>query len=145
MDDTENLQPPELADNVDRDWLLQNLVSNVNDLKFNQGITLWTNTGVISGVLIPASKYCDLYIEDFLRRFTPEAAAKTEAFMRGDLLGRYYNESDKDSGNIAFIHLFDAKLFMPNGFMPSNEGVLWRGRLSQVTGFSLGTLQKRPE
>ena len=145
MDDLQELQNFKIADNVDRDWLLQHLVASVNDAKFDQNITLWTSTGVVSGVLIPARKYCDLYLEEFLKRFTPEAAAETKIFMKGELLSRYYIEDDGDLGNIAFIHLLNARLCTPNGFVPTNEGVLWRGRLSQVTGFSLGTLLKRTE
>jgi hypothetical protein len=42
-----------------------------------------------------------------------------------------------------YIHLKEAKFFLPSGAgkpIPANQGVWWRGRLSEVSGFILGSL-----
>lgn len=40
-----------------------------------------------------------------------------------------------------FIHLKNARFFMgAHSGIPNNKGVLWRGRLSEVTGFNTGLL-----
>ena len=41
----------------------------------------------------------------------------------------------------SFIHLRDARVFHPGGSaVPSNEGIVWRGRLDSVDGFWFGKL-----
>ncbi|MBV9774376.1 MAG: hypothetical protein JO040_10525, partial [Gemmatimonadetes bacterium] len=39
-----------------------------------------------------------------------------------------------------FIHLADARYVTGNGRVPAQAGMLWRGRLSEVGGFSVGTV-----
>lgn len=132
----------ELSDNVDRDWLLQHLVTLVNDIgEFSQPITLWTNAGIISGDLISAKSYAELYSEKFLGRFPPDSA-EAPAKMLSWLFGGYFSDEPPKANSTAFIHLREAKLFLPNGVVPASQGVLWRGRISQVTGFNLGVLSQ---
>jgi hypothetical protein len=142
MSDTEINDIGALSDNVDRDWVLQHLVTVVNgEADFTQPITLWTNAGIISGELISAKTYAELYSGKFLERFSPDAVEGT-AKMLDWLFGGYFSDAPPMGSNTAFIHLRGAKLFLPNGVLPSSEGVLWRGRLSQITGFNLGALTK---
>lgn len=140
MSDTEKNVIGELSDNVDRDWVLQHLVTVVNSEEdFTQPITLWTNAGIISGELISAKSYAELYSGRFLERFSPENV-EAPAKMLGWLFGGYFADEPPMGSNTAFIHLRGAKLFLPNGVIPTGQGVLWRGRISQITGFNLGAL-----
>jgi len=42
---------------------------------------------------------------------------------------------------VAYIHLRDARYFAPGQSpVPTNTGVLWRGKLTEVDGFSIGTM-----
>jgi hypothetical protein len=44
-----------------------------------------------------------------------------------------------DAMGPSFIHLKNATVRTPDGWMP-NQGVLWRGRLTEVSGFFLGIM-----
>lgn len=126
---------------VDRDWLLLHLVTHANNVvDFSLPLTLWTSTGVISGVLVSGKEFVDLYIEELTAEFSEEDAAVTASKIR-ELASIYYEKNDSQQINEAtFIHLKGAKLFAPAGVMPAEGGVLWRGKLSQVSGFNIGKL-----
>ncbi|MHB2048854.1 gas vesicle accessory protein GvpU [Pseudomonas sp. VEM90] len=147
MENAVNLaaEAAKVNDKVDRDWLLQHLVTHANLAKdFHQPITLWMAGGMISGVLVSGKEYFDAYTEQFVSRFTPEAAEGTRKTLRS-IGSRYYEEDESpDANNTIFIHLINAQFWTPSGSIPSSKGagMVWRGRLSQVTGFSLGQLEK---
>lgn len=42
------------------------------------------------------------------------------------------------------IHLVDAQYVLGDGLMPTEGGMLWRGRLQDVVGWSLGQFNKNP-
>lgn len=137
----------DLDDKVDRDWLLQHLATHANQTKdFNQSITLWVAGGLISGVLVSGSKFFDVYTDEMVRRVTPDGQETTRALFR--MIGERYYEPPENpiANNTAFIHLLDAKFWAPSGAIPSaqSEGVAWRGRISQITGFSLGQMVSAP-
>ncbi|MBF8676224.1 gas vesicle protein [Pseudomonas fulva] len=129
---------------VDRDWLLQHLVTYTNQTKdFTQPITLWIGGGVISGLLVSGEKFFEAYSEEFSSRFTPEAAKVTRATLR-QIGSRYYEDDERpNSRDTVYIHLLDAHFWSPSGCIPSgaDSGVTWRGRISQVIGFSLGSFK----
>jgi hypothetical protein len=39
-----------------------------------------------------------------------------------------------------YVHLREAQIVTPSGNIPREGGLLWRGRISQVSGFTLGAL-----
>ncbi|MNH07054.1 hypothetical protein D3C79_664350 [compost metagenome] len=138
-------RPEPISDNIDRDWLLQHLVTHANRTQdFSIPITLWVGGGLISGVLVSGSKFFDAYTEEIVKVVNDEGKDATRKFFR-ELGGVYYEPTDSPAHNTAFIHLLEAKLWSPSGQLPSasNEGVAWRGRLSQVTGYSLGRLMAK--
>ena len=60
----------------------------------------------------------------------------------------FYKENlqspEPEASEPLFIHLAKARVFNGTVAMPTNEaGVWWRGRLSEVDGFFLGTLSTR--
>ena len=131
-----------ISDNIDRDWLLQHLVTHANRTQdFTIPITLWVGGGMISGMLVSGSKFFDVYTEEIVKGVKEEGKDATRKFFR-EMGGVYYEPSDSPAHNTAYIHLLDAKFWSPSGQIPSSKhsGPAWRGRLSQITGYSLGQL-----
>jgi len=132
-----------VVDNVDRDWLLQHLVTAANHEKdFTQPITLWVGGGVISGLLVSGKKFFDVYSDEFSQRFSSDDSEGMRDLIR-DLGKTYYEPVENPmADDTIFVHLLDAKFWTPSGSLPSigNPGVAWRGRISQVTGYSLGQI-----
>jgi hypothetical protein len=133
------------------DCFLQSLVSIVNDESASIPITLSVGGLLISGDMIGGKTYFNEFARQFkdgFRNITSEtASAIEEAFKR---LGDVYDPIQKESQGGAIIpkprliHLKDAQIY-PSGASPapSKKGVLWRGRLEAVDGFSLGKLSLR--
>lgn len=131
------------VDGIERDWLLQHLVTHANQYPdYEKSITLWVGGGMVTGILVSGSRYFDEYIAEFTSNMSPAGAESTRSVLRE--IGKSYYEKDPEpiANHTAFIHLIDAKLWTPSGAVPAiqNSGVIWRGRLSQVTGFSLGQI-----
>lgn len=135
------------------DWLLIELVSLVNTargLKF--GITLNVRGATISGLIIGGEEYFEKFSEMFGKGWEgsdkPELASTIkEWFSRYKDI--YSKEQERERETIAypphFIHIENAKIFSPGQRpIPSHDGNLWRGRISEVSGFSLGALSIEP-
>lgn len=131
----------------DKDWFLQDLVDIVNtsNTGFSFGITLNVGGFLVSGQLIGGKEYFESFGSDFAGAFfttfpnNGEDAENIKAsFARN---GEIYSSNDEvEVPPPNYIHLKDAKFHNTNGEpIPSNRGVLWRGRLSGVDGFSLGS------
>lgn len=124
------------------DWLLRTLVFSINkaaDGKGALGITLTTHGFLISGDLIGSRQYFkglgDEIKED--GNFDELPSVLNEM---GTKAHKDYEEMET-SENIMFIHLKNAKFYTTSGVpVPDNRGVHWRGRLSEISGFILGTL-----
>lgn len=128
------------------DWLLQELVSGVNRYpEARVNLTLFTVSGMLSGTLIGAEEYFQIFAENYCRGF--EADSTTEDIRNYYAsLGRPEPKADTDEpideAPPQYIHLKDAKHFSPSGVIPNNEGLLWRGTIASISGFTLGLLQK---
>lgn len=136
-----NLDMP--AETADRDWFLQNLVSMVNGRDLEIGITLQANGFLVSGLLVSGHKYFEGFGSDFASAFSVQEDAEVIRESYAKFGGIYTTELPADS-EIAppnFIHLKNAKFFNTHGNpIPGNRGVWWRGRVSQIDGFILGSL-----
>ena len=120
------------------DWQLEYLVDMAN-FGFCPGITLTTAAGLITGILIPGEEYFDRFAVMYSHGMTDEYKAAFAGVV--DDWKQPYRDA-RDSGVIgqtSHIHLKDAKLFSPGGIIPG-QGMLWRGRIDQVIGFTLGSL-----
>ncbi|WP_410001495.1 gas vesicle accessory protein GvpU [Rhizobium leguminosarum] len=133
MQDTPTPVPPDI------DWLLQDLVSLANRTGMTIGITLHIGGSIISGLLIGGGQYFRQFAETFAAGF-PEgdfASGMRSAYERH---AKLYEDTDDDSLP-SYIHLADARVFEPSGrSIPSESGTLWRGRISSVAGFHIGSL-----
>jgi hypothetical protein len=129
------------------DSFLQSLVSIVNDESASIPITLSVGGLLISGAMIGGKTYFDEFARQFkdgFRNISSETASTIEeAFKR---LGDVYDPIQKESQGIAaiskphLIHLRDAQIYQSGAgpALSKKKGVLWRGRLEAVDGFSLG-------
>ncbi len=132
------------------DWFLQSLVSIVNDENESASIPIILSVGslLISGEMIGGKTYFTEFAHQFKDGFkgiSSETAARIEvAFKR---LGDVYDPIQKVSRGNAYIpkphlvHLRNVQMYHAGGpVLLSEKGVLWRGRLEAVNGFSLGKL-----
>jgi hypothetical protein len=133
------------------DCFLQSLVSIVNDESASIPITVSVGGLLISGDMIGGKIYFDEFacqFKDGFKNINSETASTIEeAFKR---LGDVYDPTQKESQRGAIIskpriiHLKDAQIYRSGARpAPSEKGVLWRGRLEAVDGFSLGKLSLR--
>ncbi|MGO3542324.1 MAG: gas vesicle accessory protein GvpU [Pseudomonas helleri] len=119
------------------DGLLQWIVEIIMNSDISIGISLTIGGNIVSGMLIPHKKYFEKLSEDFSRPFDPESAA----VLKERILSFIPPQHDGDDGVAPqFLHLEHAQIItVPSGALTS-EGMLWRGKISAVEGFSLGRL-----
>lgn len=122
------------------DWFLQTLVDTVNRSELSFGITLNVGGFLISGTLISGKSYFEGFGGDFASGCNNVKTAQSikETFAK---CGNIYKEDQENLPPPAYIHLKDARFFNTSGRpIPGNRGVWWRGRISEVQGFVLGSL-----
>ncbi|SBS35885.1 hypothetical protein MAQ5080_03299 [Marinomonas aquimarina] len=126
--------------NVDgKDWFLQELIEIVNGGKMTFDVTLTVAGFLVSGTLIGGKEYFEGFGEEFSFGLESEAAEKVRtAFAKN---GQVYSEASSPAMLPNYVHLKNAHFFHTSGTpIPENRGVWWRGRVSEVAGFSLGAL-----
>jgi len=130
------------------DCFLQSLVSIANDESASIPITLSVGGLLVSGDMIGGKTYFNEFARQFkdgFRNISSETAATIEeSFKRlGDVYDPIQNGSQENAPLTKphLVHLRDAQIYH-SGSSPqaSEKGVLWRGRLEAVDGFSLGRL-----
>lgn len=114
------------------DQNIRKLVKFSNDHGAEFGITLVLDSGVVSGTVISANVYFERLITDL------KAALEQSPPLAEVLQSMLPNTSGDDLPN--FIHLKNAKFFLGDRTIPTGPGMLWRGRISQVSGFTMGSL-----
>ena len=138
-----------------QDFLLAEIVRLANWFDVEHGITLSIGGASLSGMLISGRRY-----------FESQAASAAAGAVRGGddaeiansyrtmmidfyttWAGLYDRPETLPEGTPppapSYIHLRNARWFTPAGpSFPAGNGMLWRGRLAAVEGFSLGLLQQ---
>lgn len=128
------------------DWFLQTLVDMVNKSPIDFGITLQVAGFLVSGNLINGAEYFKGFASDFTSAIPGDSEVVESIRKSYADLGEIYKtdekEADKEDRPLpTFIHLKNARFFNTSGnAVPANRGVWWRGRISEVSGFILGTL-----
>ena len=122
------------------DWLLQWFVRGAGQANLEVGITLSVRGHLVSGLLISAQTYFHLLAEQFAKPFADAGSSDAESIRA---LVRGFDESpDKEDDAAAqYIHVRDARVFTGHQGPVSAEGMLWRGKVAAVDGFSLGHFQ----
>ena len=130
-----------------KDWFLQLLVNLANKDKFELDITLTVGGMLISGTLAGVRQYFNDLGAYFASPF--ESAMNIEEFKTtfkeiGDQCACVTPSEQTDTPS--YIHLKNARFFDASGsLIAGKSGVWWRGRLSEVQGFSPGRLVEHRE
>jgi hypothetical protein len=137
----------------DVDFVLQALAKAANDVGFRMGITLSVGGALITGTLVGGREYFEHFGREFKDAYYPAHAPDEESLGRlnevfDDLAKRYDKASlaeDHPNAHVelrpAYIHLRKAQVIHGDLRIPTSERGLWRGRLTAVDGFFLGTVQ----
>ena len=131
------------------DDLLVSLVSIVNRLPLDVsfGVTLLIGGCLVTGFLVSGESYFAAFGKDFASGIEDEEnRGSLEASFAS--LGEKYaalreegDSEDDDPFQTVYLHMRDARFFTPGqGPVPTEGGVWWRGRISEVSGFNLGIL-----
>jgi hypothetical protein len=126
------------------DWFLASLVNIANSGPIEFGITLQIGGLLVSGNLVNGARYFEGFASEFAGGF-PDAEIAENIRKAIESHGVVYKPNDEDSkrSQPTFIHLREARFFNTAGKpVPVNKGVWWRGRLSEVSGFVLGSLRQ---
>ena len=133
---------PEEPSDAPPDYVLQSLVDLINRSGLEMGITLTVAGFSISGTLVSGKNFFDGLADEMATVFdepSPKKAIHDYFANFGDM----YRDIAKDEDQTLpiYIHLKDARHFHNSGKpIPGNRGVYWRGRISQISGFSMGSL-----
>ncbi|TRO20915.1 hypothetical protein EQ826_15295 [Ectopseudomonas mendocina] len=119
------------------DWLLQNLILAAK-AGVEMPVTL-TVTGVaISGFIVSGQRYLDLLNDQYSGLGTQD----------GKDFGQYMLEykdalllDDAEGAGPYYIHLRDAAYVSGAAQLPGARGMIWRGKVGDVSGFSLGAIK----
>lgn len=122
------------------DWFLQRLVSIVNTSDLEFGITLTVGGSIVSGTLVGGTKYFETFAKDFSGAWPKEAQEVIREALASHTAIYKAGNDDQEPTPPQFLHLINARSFQPTGQLPNNRGVLWRGKINSVSGFSLGSL-----
>jgi hypothetical protein len=128
----------------DGDWLLAIFVRAANR-GASVSVTLSVGGSIVSGMLVGAAEYLEGLGAEF------EATDMDDKDKMGDMFREMAvqareewspeNDEQTDDYVVSYIHLKDARyLGGAGGYMPSNRGLWWRGRLDKVDGWSFGSL-----
>jgi hypothetical protein len=123
------------------DPLLQAVVNhtNVNDSN-EHAITLTVGGNLVSGILISANAFMDLWAAEFSSGFTSENGVADN--VRDTFLAWKADPAELNDDPLPpqFIHLKQAEIYTTSGRPILAGGSLWRGKLSGIDGFNLGRL-----
>lgn len=124
-----------------QDWFLERWVDSANELGDGLDVVLLVDGFLVSGQLVGVKAYFDALSETFAAtQSSPDAADRIRDYFTEVSTGLTPNAANLQD-RPRYIHLKNARYFHPSGRpIPGNEPVLWRGRISEVSGFSFGYL-----
>ncbi len=144
MDDENEVQQvaaqDEQTSNLEIDAFLRSLVMLAMS-GVSVDVSLTVNGIIVCGQIASGREYFERVIEDFDKGLQSEEIKKAiwplfESYRDG------YLPENLDKMEIAFIHLKDATFHSPAGAagIPNGDArkQIWRGKLSHVSGFTLG-------
>jgi hypothetical protein len=127
------------------DWFLQRLASFANEHGLEIGITLQVSGLLVSGILVSGARYFEAIAENFSHGLTSHADL---ARVMKEGVASFAEVYARDTGATTpplpqYLHLKEAQFFSTSGVpVPENQRVWWRGRVSEVGGFTVGQLQR---
>jgi len=124
-----------------KDWFLQFLVNLANKNRFELDITLTVGGILISGTLVGVKQYFDELSTFFANPFdSGKNPDIKETFKQiGDQCACVAPSEQTETPS--YIHLKNVNFANAQSrSIPGNAGLWWRGRISEVQGFSPGKL-----
>jgi len=123
-----------------KDWFLQSIVNIANTSSTeenNLNIVLCVNGFLVSGEIISGKDFFDLYLKP-----TEEEQKENQLIkVYSTLEEKFYSEKSDEED--PFVHLKNVKFSQNN--ITSNENIIWRIRISQVSGYSLSNMDVNKE
>lgn len=133
-----------------RDWFLQEIV-RLGSLGLKMGITVTTGGTVISGTLISGREYFEkmsAFVGAGGRSSDATGKEVVEIVAKDWLALTAVYDRPEDAPDdwrpqpAAYLHLDGAKIYTPGKPGMPNGGSIWRIRLNEISGFSLGLYQE---
>lgn len=122
------------------DWLLQWLVKFSNNVGVTIGITLSIGGTLVSGELVSHKIYFDQFSEDFSSAFKKYEGVDTEELKVGIQNFNREPAEDQPQPALQYLHLKNARVYTSSATPVIGKGQLWRGKISSVDGFTLGSI-----
>ncbi|MBM7551303.1 gas vesicle accessory protein GvpU [Thalassobacillus pellis] len=120
-----------------KDDVLSMFIRAANNHDLSLDITINVNGSLVTGTTTSAQSYFEKMSENF-----KDGNDIAEA-LSGQLMDASETASNNDSDEVNYIHLKDAQVYCGDSDpTPSKGKFLWRGKLSEVDGFFLGTIAK---
>lgn len=146
-----NFGPPGQYEN--RDWLLSQIVDWANATEARFLVTLNVGGCVVSGLVVSGRDYFDALSDVFADQFSEDTKEAAKAAIVGfkviypePVPEAEDNTEDLPRNPPMYIHLLNAQIWHNTGSpMPSDRGVIWRGKISSVDAFWLGNLRVADE
>ncbi|MCQ1576678.1 hypothetical protein [Streptomyces parvus] len=82
----------------------------------------------------------ELFFKSWEDVATSGRAEEEAALAAAENLAPRYQQAIQDKDSTVFIHLRDARIYQPGQVGLPGNGMYWRGRLNEVTGWSFGKL-----
>lgn len=131
------------------DWLLERFVHLANQGSGTADITIQVQGTVLTGTLIGVfeymkefAKYGQIDGDDDSNNDTHRNDIDTWFELSEQYLSDARSSDPADEGFVppTYIHLRNAKIVTGVTMIPTHGELLWRGRISEVGGFSIGRL-----
>ena len=129
-----------------RDWFLKFNLENVIPRGVEFDVTLTVGGSIISGVLISGKTYFEelaVMMEENSNGAGDLSKTLADLWRPNGAVYAFEKPDDAPEDwsppSIGYIHLRNARYFLSGQPIPSAPGMLWRGKLSSVDGFSIGS------
>lgn len=133
--------------NVDaKDWFLESTVRDLVNRGIEISITLTVGGAYVTGMLISGKRYFEelgATLVNASRSPDDTAAILGEAWKGYTAIYEQPADAPEDwqPPPVGFVHLRNARYIAPGQqAMPAKGQMLWRGKLSSIDGFSIGTI-----
>jgi hypothetical protein len=130
------------------DWFLQELVGFANKWGVQTGLTLQIGGILVSGLVINGQQYFEEFATSYGSGFANDPEIGTGLAQLISTNVRVYQKpaANSELPPPNYIHLRQARFYVPGQRpIPHGSAVLWRGRISEVAGFTLGMLEDQPD
>ncbi|MEY9717853.1 hypothetical protein ABIA22_000343 [Sinorhizobium fredii] len=151
MTEEQSIQPQVSEDDgIERDPFIQTLVDATNGTGVGAGITLHSHGMLVSGDMISLGQFFELVREGFAgataHTDSDELATTIRGFFVG-IAGKWVEaaeimkekEAEEPGPPPSYIHLKNVVMVVPG--QDVFRLPLWRGRISEISGFSIGNIQ----